>query len=266
MKIQHFFDERSSALTYVVYEESSRVGVVIDPVFDLELTTGGVSTGSADAVLRFVDRERLSIPYALDTHAHADHPSGITHFRRHCGSRAAVGRHIVEVQRDFRDLLALGPEFDATGAAFDELLEDGVPIAVGSLEVLPLHTPGHTPDCMSYLIEDTLFVGDTLFHPDAGTGRCDFPGGSPEVLFDSVYRIYRDLPDSTRVLAGHDYRSRGRSCGSSLWDQRRSNIELNAFTRRDDFVRMRLERDATFSKPWLTTPAIRFNLEGGRAH
>jgi len=262
MRVQHFFHSRTSTLTYVAYDERARVGVVIDPVLDLDPATGRIATDSADAVLRFIDEQGLAIPYVLETHTHADHPSGRAYFRRHCGAKAAISARVVEVQRAFRGLLGPGASFPRIGSQFDEFLEHGVPLAVGPFEVLPIQTPGHTADCMSYLIEAALFVGDTLFQPDYGTARCDFPGGSPEDLYDSVYRLYRDLPDSTRVFTCHDYQPGGREvrCESSLWDQRASNVQLNAFTRRDDFVCFRRGRDATLPMPDLMLPSLRINL------
>ena len=266
MQVRHFFDERTSSLTYVVWEPEGRTGVVIDPVLGFDPATGEIDAGPCRVVLEYVDRERLAIPYVLDTHPHADHLSGLDWFRTHCGARSAIGNGIREVQATHRALGRLEPDFPCDGSQFDVLLEDGCPLAVGSFELHPIATPGHTGACMSYRVEDLLFVGDLLFQPDYGTGRCDFPGGSAADLYDSLTRIYRDLPDWTRVFTGHDYRPGGREVQyeSTLWDQRAGNVHRDAFTRREDFIAFRKERDAGLAAPALLESALRFNLRGGR--
>lgn len=268
MEIQPFFDPVSSALTYVVWDRSSRIGVVIDPVLGFDPETGRISTDTARDVLEFIDRQGLAIPYVLDTHPHADHLTGLSLFRRQCGSQTAIGAGVADVQSAFRALGRLDPNVPCDGSQFDVLLEEGVPLGVGSFEIEPFHTPGHTRACMSYRVEDMLFVGDFVFQPDFGTGRCDFPGGSAEDLYDSLYRIYRDLPDSTRVFTGHDYQPGGRPLAyeSTIWDQRTGNIHCNAFTHREEFVAFRKERDAGLAPPKLLGPAMQFNLRGGACH
>lgn len=265
MEIQPFFDPATSALTYLVWDPSSRIGVVIDPVLRFEAETRRISADPAREVLDFIDREGLAVPYALDTHPHADHLTGLPFFRHHCGSQTAMGAGVTDVQSAFRALGRLDPAVPCDGSQFDVLLEEGVPLVAGSFEIEPLHTPGHTGACMSYRVEDMLFAGDLVFQPDFGTGRCDFPGGSAEELYDSLYRIYRELPDSTRVFTGHDYQPGGRSLEfeSSIWDQREGNVHCNAFTRKEEFVAFRKERDADLAPPKLLGPAMQFNLRGG---
>lgn len=265
MEIQHFFDSRTSTLSYLVYDRPSRIGVVIDPVLDFDPARGCTGTRSADAICAFADSQGLAIPYVLDTHAHADHLSGLQVFVRRFGSRTGIGAHIREVQAVFADIYDLGPEFPTDGSQFDVLLEDGQPLEVGPFSVMPLHTPGHTPACMSYQIGDALFVGDTLFQPDYGTARCDFPGGSAETLYDSIQRLYR-LPGDTRVFTCHDYQPGGRAlqCESRLAEQSSSNVQLDALTSREEYALFRKERDATLGMPELILPSIQVNIDAGR--
>jgi glyoxylase-like metal-dependent hydrolase (beta-lactamase superfamily II) len=265
MKLQTFFEPLTSTITYVPYDEVERVGVVIDSVLDFDPASGRTSTESADAVAKFLDGEGIRVPYVLDTHAHADHFSAMPYFKQRYGAKTVIGAEIVQVQRVFRDLFNLGDDLPTDGRPFDVLLQDGDRLDVGPFELEALHTPGHTPACMSYRVEDALFVGDTLFQPDYGTARCDFPGGSAEELYASISRLYRTLPDDTRILTCHDYQPGGRDVAfeSTLWDQRKSNVQLSAFTKRDEFIAFRRERDATLSMPALILPAIQVNLRAG---
>lgn len=265
MEIQHFFEPRTSTLSYLVYDPEGRVGVVIDPVLDFDPASGHSSTRSADAICRFAESRGLEIPYALDTHAHADHLSGLQVFVRRFGSKTGIGARIGEVQEVFAEIYDLGPEFPTDGSQFDVLLEDDQPLEVGPFSVLPLHTPGHTPACMSYRVGDALFVGDTLFQPDYGTARCDFPGGSAETLYDSIQRLYR-LPGETRVFTCHDYQPGGRELRfeSSVRDQKSSNVQLDALTSREDYALFRKERDATLDVPELILASIQVNIDAGR--
>lgn len=265
MKIQAFFDSRTSTLSYVAFDEVERVGVVIDPVLDFDAASGRTSTESSDEVARFLEQEGVAVSYVLDTHAHADHLSAMPYFKQRFGAKTVTGAEIVEVQKVFRDLFDLGDDFPTDGRQFDVLLRDGDKLDVGPFEVEAMHTPGHTPACLSYRIEDAVFVGDLLFQPDYGTARCDFPGGSAEDLYRSVQRLYNSLPDDTRVFTCHDYQPDGRELAfeSTLWEQRKSNVQLNAFTRRDDFVAFRKERDATLAMPDLILPSVQVNVRAG---
>jgi glyoxylase-like metal-dependent hydrolase (beta-lactamase superfamily II)/rhodanese-related sulfurtransferase len=265
VEIQHFFEPRTATLSYLVYDRPGGVGIVIDPVLDFDPASGCTHTTSADVVCRFAEARGLALPYALDTHAHADHLSGIQIFAERFGSKTGIGAQIREVQRGFAEIYDLGPEFPTDGRQFDVLLEDGEPLEVGPFSVVPLHTPGHTPACMSYQIADALFVGDTLFQPDYGTARCDFPGGSAETLYDSIQRLYR-LPEETRLFTCHDYQPNGRELRfeSRLHEQKQQNVQLDAKTSRETYTRFRRERDATLDVPELILPSIQVNIDAGR--
>jgi len=264
MKVQHFFDERTSTLSYAVLDERSRSAVVVDPVLDFEPRNGRTSEASCEAVARWLDRHADAVPFVLDTHAHADHFSGLPFFRTRYGARTVIGSRIARVQETFRDLYGLGGDFPIDGRPFDVLLEDGEALEAGGLRVEAMHTPGHTPACMTYRIGDTLFVGDTLFMPDYGTARCDFPGGSAEAMYESIQRLYA-LPAELRVYTCHDYRPRGRALRfvSTIGEERRSNIQITAETSRGEFVAMREKRDASLPLPDLMLAAIQVNVRAG---
>ncbi|MGE0682152.1 MAG: MBL fold metallo-hydrolase, partial [Candidatus Binatia bacterium] len=209
MKIQHFFDPHTWTLSYVVHDEATKIGVVIDAVMDFDPKSGRTSDNSCEEVARYIETNGLKIPYVLDTHAHADHLSGMAYFKEHYSARTVIGREIAIVQARFRDLYNLGPDFPVDGRQFDVLLAEGDRLDVGPFSIQALHTPGHTPACLTYQINDALFVGDVIFMPDYGTARCDFPGGSAEALYDSIRRLYT-LPDTMRIFTCHDYQPGGR--------------------------------------------------------
>lgn len=263
MQIQHFFDPATSTLTYVVHRDGR--GVVIDPVRDYDAASARTSWESAEAVARYIDRQKLEIPYAIDTHAHADHMSGLPFFRERYGARSVTGSRVGEVQRIFRDVYNLGPHFSVDGSQFDVLMDEGQVLDVGPFQVTAMHTPGHTPAHMSWLVEGALFTGDTLFAPDYGTARCDFPGGSALELYDSIQRIYA-LPDATRLLLCHDYQPGGRPLQfeSTVGDQKRHNVQLCEKTTPEDYVAFREGRDAGLSMPALILPSIQVNVRAGR--
>lgn len=265
MKTETFYDPATSTLTHVVYDPVERVGVVIDPVLDFDPVTGRTSTDSAERVARFLDRERLALPFVLDTHAHADHVTALPFFKDRFGARTVIGKDIVLVQRVFAELFDLGDDFACDGRQFDVLLGHGDRLDVGPFELEAWHTPGHTPACMSYRIDDLLFVGDVLFQPDYGTARCDFPGGSATDLYRSIHTLYAELPETTRVLTGHDYRPGGRPVAfeSTLRAQRASNVQLPDSVEEADFVRFRDERDASLALPALMLPAVQLNIRAG---
>jgi glyoxylase-like metal-dependent hydrolase (beta-lactamase superfamily II) len=265
MKTEAFYDERTSTLTYVSFDEAERIGVVIDPVLDFDAASGRTWTESADNVTRFLEQERIEVPYVLDTHAHADHLSAMPLFKERFGARTVIGADIVKVQCVFRDLFNLGNDLETDGSQFDVLLQDGEILKVGPFELEAIHTPGHTPACMSYRIEDALFVGDALFQPDYGTARCDFPGGSAEQLYASIHLLYERFPEATRVYTCHDYQPGGRELQfeSTLAQHRTSNVQLNESTTREDFIAFRTKRDATLSMPDLILPSIQVNVRAG---
>jgi glyoxylase-like metal-dependent hydrolase (beta-lactamase superfamily II) len=264
VKIQHFFDEPTATLTYLVWEEDTRTGLLIDSLTDFDPKSGRTSLRSCEAVARFLDARRLSLPLVLDTHAHADHLTGMPFFRERYGAKTVIGREIRQVQAIFREIFNLGAGFPVDGSQFDLLLGEGDAVEAGPLRVEAFHTPGHTPACMSYRIGDALFVGDTLFMPDYGTARCDFPGGSAGTLYDSIQRLYA-LPEATRVFTCHDYRPGGRPLRfeSTIGEQRRDNVQLHQGTTREAYVRFRSERDATLEMPALILPSIQVNIRAG---
>lgn len=264
MRIQHFFDEHTSTLTYVVADESRQLAVVIDPVLDYDAKSGRTSRESAERVAAFVEHEKLKVEYVIDTHAHADHLTAIPFFRERFGARSVTGAQVGVVQETFRDFYNLGADFPVDGRQFDVLLDEGDVLEVGGLKVCAMHTPGHTPAHMSWLVEDALFVGDTLFMPDYGTARCDFPGGSAAQLWDSIQRIYA-MSDETRLFMCHDYRPDDREMRfqTTVGEQRRSNVQLDANTTQQQYVAMRTARDRTLDAPELILPSIQVNIRAG---
>jgi len=262
IEVLPFYEERTSTLTYLVHRDGR--GVVIDPLLDYDPRSARISTASADRVCDAIRELGLEIPYVLDTHAHADHLSALELMKRRLGAETAIGSDIGQVQTIFRDLYDLGPDFPVDGSQFDHLLKDGDALDAGPFRIEAIHTPGHTPACVSYRIEDAIFVGDALFQPDYGTARCDFPGGSADTLYDSIQRLY-GLPGDVRVFTGHDYRPGGRPLAyeASVDEHRRSNVQLDASTSRATFVAFRRERDAGLAAPELILPALQVNVRAG---
>lgn len=264
MNIQAFFDPDTFTLTYVVFDPAGRDAVVIDPVLDYDVLASRTSTRSVDRIAAFVRERELRVHYVLETHAHADHLSGSQWLKQHLGAKVAVGERIREVQATFRDALDL-PELATDGSQFDRLLADGEVVTAGTLRIETIATPGHTPACVTYRIGDALFTGDALFMHDYGTGRCDFPRGSAEALYDSVMRLYA-LPDATRVFPGHDYQPNGRTVAweTTIGRSKRENPQLRATTSKAEFVALRTARDRTLQAPRLLYPSVQINLDAGR--
>ncbi|MFO0601714.1 MAG: MBL fold metallo-hydrolase [Polyangiales bacterium] len=264
MKIQEFYDPNTYTLTFVAFDEATHDAVVIDPVLDYDPGSSQTSTASVDAVSRFVEKEGLTLHYVLETHAHADHLSGSQLLKQRHGAKVAIGARITEVQETFRALFDLGPEFRVDGSQFDRLLGDGETLAAGSLSVKVIATPGHTPACVSYLLGDALFTGDALFMEDYGTGRCDFPRGSADDLYQSIQKLYA-LPDATRVFVGHDYQPGGRGLRfeTTVGASKRENVQLRAETSREEYVRFRKTRDASLAAPRLLFPSVQVNVNAG---
>lgn len=266
MQIETFFDPATSTLTYVVFDPKSRDAVVIDPVLDYDPSSSSTTTDSLDALAAFLRKRELRLHYVLETHAHADHLSGSQYLKRHFGAKIGIGTHIREVQRVFRDVFDLTDSFPVDGSQFDRLFEHGERIVAGTLEIEVIATPGHTPACISYAIEDAVFTGDALFVEDSGTGRCDFPAGSADALYTSVHERLYKLPDTTRVFVGHDYQPDGRALRyeTTLGVSKERNIQLRAGTTREDFIRLRTARDATLAAPRLLYPSVQINVDAGR--
>jgi glyoxylase-like metal-dependent hydrolase (beta-lactamase superfamily II) len=237
---------------------------VIDSVRDYEPRSGRTSWRSAEKIGAVVDERNLAVRYVIDTHAHADHLSGMPFFKERYGARTVTGARVGVVQEAFRKIYGLGDDFPVDGRQFDVLLDEGEHIDAGSLRVEAMHTPGHTPAHMSWRIDDAVFVGDTLFMPDYGTARCDFPGGSAAVLYDSIQRIYR-LPDTTRLFVCHDYLPNARRLRfeTTVGEQKQSNVQLDGRTTRARFVVFRNERDASLEAPALILPSVQVNIRAG---
>lgn len=266
MQIKHFFDPDTFSLTYVVYDEQSRDAVVIDSVLDYDPLASQTSTRSADQVVAFVRAESLHVRYLIETHAHADHLSAAQYLKRLFGAPLCIGAGITQVQQVFGRMFDLGPGFATDGSQFDRLVHDGEVLKAGTLHFAALATPGHTPGCMSYLIEDAIFVGDALFIEDYGTGRCDFPGGDAERLYETVHdRLYR-LPGPTRVFVGHDYLPGGRALRymTTIADSQKHNVHLRGETGRAEFIAFRRARDATLTPPRLLYQAVQVNIDAGQ--
>lgn len=256
------FEPRSSTLTYVVHD--GREAVVIDPVRDYDPKSARTSWWPAEEVARYLGEHELRVAYVVDTHAHADHMSGLPFFRERYGARTVTGSRVGSVQQAFRDVYGLDPGFPVDGSQFDVLLDEGERLGAGGVEIEALHTPGHTPAHMSWRVEGSVFLGDTLFMPDHGTARCDFPGGSAEELYDSVQRLYA-LPDDTTLYVCHDYQPGGRELRyrTSVGEQKRHNVQLDAKTSRADFVAFRTQRDAQLDVPALILPSLQVNIRAG---
>lgn len=266
LQIKHFFDSITSTLTYVVYDQDTLDAVVIDPVWDYDPASGKLSTKSMDPVVAFVKEMNLRPHYVMETHAHADHLSSSQLFKNFFPNiKVAIGERITEVQKVFKKVFNLN-DLNTTGSDFDILLKEGEVLQAGSLKIKTLFTPGHTPACASYLIEDAIFTGDALFMPDSGTGRCDFPAGSAENLYDSVTGKIYSLPANTRIFVGHDYQPNGRELmyQTTVDEEKNKNIQLKGHTSKEDFIKFRQERDATLAAPKLLLPSIQVNIRAGQ--
>jgi glyoxylase-like metal-dependent hydrolase (beta-lactamase superfamily II) len=262
MHIQHFFDERTGTVSYVVDDGSTCI--VIDPIRNYDPKNARTSWAAAQAMADYIESKTLSVAFVIDTHAHADHMSGLPFFKQRYGAQTVTGANIGEVQKAFLNMFDLAPEFRVDGSQFDILIDEGAVLRAGTLEVVALHTPGHTPAHMSWKIGDAVFLGDTLFMPDYGSARCDFPGGSAGQLFDSIQRIY-NMPDTTRLFVCHDYRPGGRPLAfqSTVAEQKEHNIQINKHTTKNEYIAFRDKRDAALAAPALILPSIQVNIRAG---
>jgi glyoxylase-like metal-dependent hydrolase (beta-lactamase superfamily II) len=265
-RVTPFFHRGSHTFSYVVADPESGRAAIVDPCLDFDLASGRTGVASATEILEFVRREGLGVEWILETHAHADHLSAAAWLKRQLpGARIAIGAGIREVQKTFRPIFNLGEHFPVDGSQFDHLFEDRERFAVGAIEAEVIAVPGHTRDSIAYRIGDAVFVGDSLFMPDAGTARCDFPGGDAATLFRSIRERLYALPDETRVFVCHDYQPGGRElrCETTIGEQRRANIHVRDGIAEDEFVAMRTARDATLAVPALILPSVQVNIRAG---
>ncbi|MBF6990052.1 MBL fold metallo-hydrolase [Cupriavidus sp. IK-TO18] len=263
--IQPFFDPATWTVTYVVFQEGHPECAIIDSVLDYDPKAGRTSTASADKVVAFVRANELRVEWILETHAHADHLSAAPYLKKHLGGQIAIGQNIRNVQGVFKKLFNLEPEFQLDGSQFDHLFHDGATFAIGGLTGRAIHVPGHTPADMAYQIGDAVFVGDTLFMPDVGTARCDFPGGDAHDLYRSIRKLL-DLPGNTRLFMCHDYppEGRGPAWETTVHAQREGNIQVHDGVNEEQFVAMRQARDATLAMPTLLLPSVQVNIRAGK--
>ena len=262
--VQAFFDPATNTVSYIVHDPATKKAAIIDPVLDFTPRNGRIATTSADALLAAAKEQGLEIIYLLETHAHADHLSAAHHLREVTGAPVIIGSHITQVQTIFGALFE-ADDVTPDGSDFDRLVSDGDSLPLGDLQIEIMHTPGHTPACLTYIIGDAAFVGDTLFMPDYGTARADFPGGSAEALYHSIRKIL-DLPLETRIFVGHDYLPAGRSdyrWETSVSDQRSDNIHVHDGVSEAAFVDMRNTRDKTLEAPQLILPSLQVNIRAG---
>jgi glyoxylase-like metal-dependent hydrolase (beta-lactamase superfamily II) len=264
-EIRAFFDEPTNTVSYLVFDPRTRQGAVIDPVLDYDPDSGEVDTGSVEAILAAADELGVAITWVLETHAHADHLSGAPFIRARTGATIGIGEHIKDVQRIFRPVFN-AEDLKTDGSDFDKLFADGETFTIGDLTVEVLYTPGHTPADVSYRIGDAVFVGDTLFMPDYGTARADFPGGDARKLYRSIRRLL-SLPGNTRLFMCHDYKAPGRdfyAWETTVAAERETSVHVKEGVSEEDFVAMRTARDATLSAPRLLLPSIQVNIRAGR--
>ena len=264
--VHGFFDEATNTVTYVVVEPNGRACAVIDSVLDFDYASGRTDTRSADAVIGFIRDKDLDLQWILETHVHADHLSAAPYIQERLGGKIGIGDRITVVQDTFGKIFNEGTRFQRDGSQFDQLFREGDSFHIGQMRGDVLHTPGHTPACLTYVLGDAAFVGDTLFMPDFGTARCDFPGGSAGTLFDSVQKIMA-LPDETRIFVCHDYKAPGRD--EFAWEttvsaQKAMNIHVGPGKSREEFVAMREKRDATLAMPRLIIPSLQVNMRAGQ--
>lgn len=266
VNVEAFFDPATFTYSYVVIDPSSQRCAIIDSVLDYDPASGRTSFASADRLIAFVKEHDLKVDWLLETHVHADHLSAAPYLQRELGGQLAIGENITVVQDTFGKLFNAGTEFATDGRQFDHLFKDGDTFQIGNIAAKAMHTPGHTPACMTYLIGDAGFVGDTLFMPDYGTARCDFPGGDARTLFQSIRKLFT-LPDSTRLFMCHDYKAPGRDDfrnQTTVAEERAHNVHVHEGIDEASFVAMRSNRDATLGMPTLILPAVQINMRAGQ--
>ena len=263
--VKAFFDNATNTVSYVVREPQGSACAIIDSVLDYDQAAGRTDTRSADDIIAWIKAEDLQVAWILESHVHADHLSAAPYLQEALGGKIGIGANITVVQDTFGKVFNEGTEFERDGSQFDALFADGDSIHIGQMRVDVMHTPGHTPACLTYVIGDAAFVGDTLFMPDFGTARCDFPGGSAEDLFHSIQKILA-LPDNTRIFVGHDYKAPGRdefAWETTVGEQKALNVHIGEGRPMADFVTMRETRDATLGMPRLILPSLQTNMRAG---
>ena len=264
-EVTAFFDEATNTVSYVVADPATGMCAVVDSVLDFDASAGRTGKESADRIIRFVRERGLTAEWVLETHVHADHLSAAPYIKQQIGGKLAIGKGITIVQDVFGKIFNAGTEFQRDGSQFDRLFNDSDGFRLGSIEGRAIHTPGHTPACMTYVIADAAFVGDTLFMPDYGTARCDFPGGNARQLYRSIRRIFA-LPEETRLFMCHDYKAPGRSeyrWETTVGEERRNNVHVHEGVTEDEFVAMRTARDRTLATPRLMIPSVQVNMRAG---
>lgn len=263
--VTHFFDESTGSLSYVVADQDTNACAVIDPVLGFDNITACTNSRAADQIIDFVQQQGLMVQWILETHVHADHVSAAAYLQGKLGGQLGIGCRVTEVQQTFAQLFHLDDSFCCNGSQFQRLFHDDAQFQIGNLKGSVIHTPGHTPACVCYLIDGAVFVGDTLFMPDLGTARCDFPGGSAAILYDSIQILYQ-LPDATRVYVCHDYPGEGRdhyNFATTVLEQKLLNQHIRDNTPQAEFVAVREARDKTLGLPALMLPAVQLNIRGG---
>ena len=263
--VTHFFDEPTNTFSYVVQDPDRRACAIIDSVLDFDYAAGRTDVRSANTIIAFIREHDLNVVWILETHVHADHLSAAPYLHEQLGGKTGIGANIVKVQEIFGKAFNAGSEFARDGSQFDALFEEGDTFTVGQLQGRVLHTPGHTPACLTYVVGDAAFVGDTLFMPDYGTARCDFPGGDARTLYHSIQKVLA-LPEQTRLFLCHDYKAPGRDTfqhETSVAEQRSENVHVHEGISEDEFVKMRTERDATLGMPRLIIPSVQVNMRAG---
>lgn len=265
LQVKDFFDADSNTYSYILWCEQSLQAAIIDPVLNFDLASGRCAYQGAEQLIAYVRQQQLKLCWLLETHVHADHLSAAPYIQQQLGGKTGIGSRICEVQQVFADVFHVGAEFQRDGSQFDLLLEHGAELPLGQYQIKVIHSPGHTPACVCYQVADAVFVGDTLFMPDYGSARCDFPGGDAATLYQSVQQLFL-LPDTTRMFLCHDYKASGRHefCFlTTVGQQKQQNIHLRQGISEQEFVSMRKARDATLSMPKLLLPAVQVNMRAG---
>ena len=265
LTVKCFFDEITNTATYLIADSITKECAIIDSVLGFELSSGTTSTVLADKIIDYITNNQWQCLWILETHAHADHLTAAPYLQSKLGGKVAIGNHIIDVQKIFKPIFNFEDEFVTDGRQFDQLLNEGDVLALGQFNIDILHTPGHTPACLSFIVDENAFVGDTLFMPDYGTARCDFPGGDAEKLYNSIQKIFT-LPNSTKLFMGHDYKAEGRDTyawQSTVAEQKSKNIHINTCVSVEKYTAFRNKRDSGLAMPKLILPAVQVNIRAG---